>query len=149
MAAFAGETAKTIPWWKEPSKDQWYAWWAAWLGWTLDAFDFTVFLLIMVPIEKDGTLGPRSDLVTLPGEPGPDRKQRRRRQGLSATPRYGFNTENAPVMMNWMRRQWPMACAITERGAAICGCAGLMHNAAVLFAPVSCRAIGPNLARVQ
>ena len=38
---------------------------------------------------------------------------------------------------------------ITERGAAICGCAGLMHNAAVLFAPVSCRAIGPNLARVQ
>ena len=56
----------------------------------------------LVPIEKDGTLGPRSDLVTLPGEPGPDRKQRRRRQGLSATPRYGFNTENAPVMMNWM-----------------------------------------------
>jgi 6-phosphogluconolactonase len=29
----------------------------------------------VVPIEKDGTLGPRSDLVTLPGEPGPDRKQ--------------------------------------------------------------------------
>ena len=57
----------------------------------------------------------------------------------------GFNTENAPVMMNWMRRQWPMACAITEHWAAICGCAGLMHNAAVLFAPVSCRAIGPNL----
>ena len=52
MAAFAGETAKTIPWWKEPTKDQRYAWWAAWLGWTLDAFDFTVFLLIMVPIAK-------------------------------------------------------------------------------------------------
>jgi 6-phosphogluconolactonase (cycloisomerase 2 family) len=29
----------------------------------------------VVPIEKDGTLGPRSDLATLPGEPGPDRKQ--------------------------------------------------------------------------
>jgi 6-phosphogluconolactonase len=29
----------------------------------------------VVPIEKDGNLGPRSDLVTLPGEPGPDRKQ--------------------------------------------------------------------------
>jgi len=29
----------------------------------------------VVPIEKDGTLGPRSDLVSLPGEPGPDRKQ--------------------------------------------------------------------------
>src|SRR5215470_4925230 len=29
----------------------------------------------LVPIEKDGNLGPRSDLVNLPGEPGPDRKQ--------------------------------------------------------------------------
>ena len=27
----------------------------------------------VVPIEKDGTLGPRSDLVNLPGEPGPNR----------------------------------------------------------------------------
>jgi SHS family lactate transporter-like MFS transporter len=47
------ETAKRIPWWKEPTKDQWLAWWAAWLGWTLDAFDFTVFLLIMVPISQE------------------------------------------------------------------------------------------------
>jgi SHS family lactate transporter-like MFS transporter len=46
-------TAKPIPWWKEPTKDQWLAWWAAWLGWTLDAFDFTVFLLIMVPIAQE------------------------------------------------------------------------------------------------
>jgi 6-phosphogluconolactonase (cycloisomerase 2 family) len=29
----------------------------------------------VVPIEKDGTLGPRSDLVTLQGEPGPDGKR--------------------------------------------------------------------------
>jgi MFS transporter, SHS family, lactate transporter len=42
-----------LPWWKEPTKDQWYAYVAAWLGWTLDAFDFTVFLLIMVPIAKE------------------------------------------------------------------------------------------------
>src|ERR1700735_3759050 len=28
------------------------AWIAAWLGWTLDAFDFTIFLLIMVPISE-------------------------------------------------------------------------------------------------
>jgi len=28
----------------------------------------------VVPIEKDGTLGPRADLVNLPGEPGPNRK---------------------------------------------------------------------------
>jgi MFS transporter, SHS family, lactate transporter len=47
------ETAKRIPWWREPTKDQWLAWWAAWLGWTLDAFDFTVFLLIMVPISQE------------------------------------------------------------------------------------------------
>jgi MFS transporter, SHS family, lactate transporter len=46
-------TANTIPWWKEPTKEQWLAWVAAWLGWTLDAFDFTIFLLIMVPISKD------------------------------------------------------------------------------------------------
>jgi len=42
--------AGRVAWWREPTKDQWYAWWAAWLGWTLDAFDFTVFLLIMKPI---------------------------------------------------------------------------------------------------
>src|SRR6516162_3985420 len=29
----------------------------------------------VVPIEKDGSLGPRSDLVTLTGEPGPDGKR--------------------------------------------------------------------------
>ena len=29
----------------------------------------------VVPIEKDGTLGPRTDLVTLSGEPGPDGKR--------------------------------------------------------------------------
>ncbi len=47
------ETARPIPWWKEPTKDQWHAWVAAWLGWTLDAFDFTVFLLIMLPIAQE------------------------------------------------------------------------------------------------
>src|ERR1700752_3596128 len=52
MATAAASTTP-IPWWKEPTRDQWYAWWAAWLGWTLDAFDFTVFLLIMVPIAKE------------------------------------------------------------------------------------------------
>ncbi len=51
MAVPAGETS--VAWWREPTKDQWYAWWAAWLGWTLDAFDFTVFLLIMKPIADE------------------------------------------------------------------------------------------------
>jgi MFS transporter, SHS family, lactate transporter len=51
MATVVG--TEQVPWWKEPTKDQWYAYLAAWLGWTLDAFDFTVFLLIMVPISKE------------------------------------------------------------------------------------------------
>src|SRR5947209_974538 len=45
--------AGRVAWWREPTKDQWYAWWAAWLGWTLDAFDFTVFLLIIKPIADE------------------------------------------------------------------------------------------------
>src|ERR1700741_1114621 len=45
--------ARPIPWWKEPSKDQWLAWIAAWLGLTLDSFDFTIFLILMVPLSKD------------------------------------------------------------------------------------------------
>ena len=53
MAAVERETVNAVPWWKEPTKDQWYAWWAAWLGWTLDAFDFTVFLLIIKPIADE------------------------------------------------------------------------------------------------
>jgi MFS transporter, SHS family, lactate transporter len=48
-----GVEAAQVAWWREPTKDQWYAWWAAWLGWTLDAFDFTVFLLIIKPIADE------------------------------------------------------------------------------------------------
>ncbi|HZQ36204.1 MAG TPA: MFS transporter, partial [Dehalococcoidia bacterium] len=51
VAADTGRT--TLPWWREPTKDQWMAWIAAWLGWTLDAFDFTIFLLIMLPISQE------------------------------------------------------------------------------------------------
>jgi MFS transporter, SHS family, lactate transporter len=51
-STIAATTAKPIAWWKEPTRDQWYAYLAAWLGWTLDAFDFTVFLLIMHPIAE-------------------------------------------------------------------------------------------------
>jgi SHS family lactate transporter-like MFS transporter len=49
----ASVASAQVPWWREPTKDQWYAWVAAWLGWTLDAFDFTVFLLIIAPIAKE------------------------------------------------------------------------------------------------
>jgi SHS family lactate transporter-like MFS transporter len=47
------DAASDMPWWKEPTGDQWRAWIAAWLGWTLDAFDFTIFLLIMLPIAQE------------------------------------------------------------------------------------------------
>jgi MFS transporter, SHS family, lactate transporter len=50
--SIAAETRRPVPWWREPTKEQWHAWIAAWLGWTLDAFDFTIFLLIMVPIAQ-------------------------------------------------------------------------------------------------
>ena len=51
MPAIAA-SGQDVPWWKEPTRQQWSAFIAAWLGWTLDAFDFTIFLLIMVPIAK-------------------------------------------------------------------------------------------------
>src|ERR1700751_1707635 len=41
-----------VPWWKEPTRDQWVAWIAAWLRRTPAAFTFTIFLLIMVPIAE-------------------------------------------------------------------------------------------------
>lgn len=53
MTSIANAGSISVPWWKEPTKDQWLAWVAAWLGWMLDAFDFTIFLLIMVPIAKE------------------------------------------------------------------------------------------------
>ena len=53
MSASSMPTSASLPWWKEPTKDQWYAYSAAWLGWTLDAFDFTVFLFIIGPIADE------------------------------------------------------------------------------------------------
>src|SRR5258708_10049628 len=52
-ASVTPASPSALPWWKEPTKDQWYAWVAAWLGWTLDSFDFTIFLLIMLPISQE------------------------------------------------------------------------------------------------
>ncbi len=42
-----------IAWWREPTRDQWLSWVAGWLGWTLDAFDFTIFLLLLAPITQE------------------------------------------------------------------------------------------------
>ncbi|HEY4240094.1 MAG TPA: MFS transporter [Kofleriaceae bacterium] len=41
------------PWWKEPTKAQWSAFIAAWSGWVLDAFDFTIYLLVAKHIASE------------------------------------------------------------------------------------------------
>jgi SHS family lactate transporter-like MFS transporter len=53
MTTAADLSGSSVACWKEPTREQWLAWVAAWLGWTLDAFDFTMFLLIMVPISQE------------------------------------------------------------------------------------------------
>jgi len=40
-------------WWREPTRGQWAAFSAAWVGWVLDAFDFTIFLLVGHEIGKE------------------------------------------------------------------------------------------------
>ena len=47
----SGERA--VPLWREPTRAQWACFLAAWFGWVLDAFDFTVFLLVMPAIAKE------------------------------------------------------------------------------------------------
>jgi len=38
---------------REPTRGQYFAFGAAWIGWVLDAFDFTIFLLVMPQIAKE------------------------------------------------------------------------------------------------
>lgn len=51
------------PWWKEPTRGQWAAFGAAWAGWVLDAFDFTIFLMVQDHIAREFGVG----LVALSG----------------------------------------------------------------------------------
>ena len=52
--SLAGDTQNlSVAWWREPTKDQWLAWFAGTFGWMVDAFDFTIFVLIMVPIASE------------------------------------------------------------------------------------------------
>ncbi len=53
----ADTSSRAMPWWKEPTRDQWAALAAAWSGWVLDAFDFTIFLLVMPHIAKEFGVG--------------------------------------------------------------------------------------------
>jgi len=43
----------TVPWWREPTREQWTSYLAAWSGWVLDGFDFTLFLLAMKDISAE------------------------------------------------------------------------------------------------
>jgi MFS transporter, SHS family, lactate transporter len=45
------------PWWREVTRGQWAAFSAAWLGWVLDAFDFTIYLLVMKHIAAEFHVG--------------------------------------------------------------------------------------------
>ena len=49
----ASATQPLGAWWREPTRAQWGAFGAAWSAWVLDAFDFTVFLLVMPLIAKE------------------------------------------------------------------------------------------------
>jgi len=40
-------------WWREPTRGQWFTFVAAWVGWVLDAFDFTIFLLVMPSMARE------------------------------------------------------------------------------------------------
>src|SRR5581483_5552924 len=44
---------RELPWWREPTRGQWFSLLAAWVGWVLDAFDFTIFLLVMPAISRE------------------------------------------------------------------------------------------------
>jgi SHS family lactate transporter-like MFS transporter len=48
---------QNVPWWKEPTRGQWAGFAAAWVGWVLDAFDFTIYILVMSHIAKEFGVG--------------------------------------------------------------------------------------------
>ncbi|HVY46887.1 MAG TPA: MFS transporter [Minicystis sp.] len=50
-------SSSSTAWWREPTRGQWASFAAAWIGWVLDAFDFTVFLLVMPLIGKEFHVG--------------------------------------------------------------------------------------------
>ena len=56
MTPASAET-RPLPWWKEPTRGQWLSFLAAWVGWVLDAFDFTIYLLVMPEMAKEFGVG--------------------------------------------------------------------------------------------
>ena len=44
--------AAQMPWWKEPTRDQWYTLMATWAGWCLDVFDYFLLALVLTEVTK-------------------------------------------------------------------------------------------------
>ena len=51
-------TTKQLPWWREPTRAQWMSFLAAWVGWVLDAFDFTIYIVVAGSIIKEFGVSP-------------------------------------------------------------------------------------------
>ncbi len=49
---------KELPWWREPTRAQWLSFLAAWVGWVLDAFDFTIYIVVAGSIIKEFGVSP-------------------------------------------------------------------------------------------
>ena len=56
---------RQVAWWREPTRPQWMAFLAAWLGWVLDAFDFTIYLIVVPEIAKEFGISPATALGSL------------------------------------------------------------------------------------
>src|ERR1700690_1264626 len=41
-----------LPWWREPTRDQWRTLFATWAGWCLDVFDFFLLILVLGDVAK-------------------------------------------------------------------------------------------------
>ena len=50
-------STEAMAWWREPTRGQWFTFVAAWVGWVLDAFDFTIFLLVMPAMAREFHVG--------------------------------------------------------------------------------------------
>ncbi|MFL5354605.1 MFS transporter [Archangium sp.] len=56
-AVAAMTQAQAQPWWREPGRGQWLSFLAAWVGWVMDAFDFTIYLLVMPEMAREFGVG--------------------------------------------------------------------------------------------
>ena len=53
----AAPSIQRVPWWSEVQPEQWRTLLASWAGWVLDAFDFTLVLLVLGDIARTFSVG--------------------------------------------------------------------------------------------